>query len=887
MNLSTASAMEVEPTPSEASTVATPRDAGPSQPARKFKFGEFFAGMGGYSLAVHEVCDQVEVMDPLDGYGGAWDIMDDSHFESAQKSAAELDHSHFAPPCRSLTMSRRTDEHGSVPVIRSFENPEGWTPDAAYGNKIIERMIVLAFIVLDNGGTISVENPWWSFIWYLMIMAKLLSYPNMELFELHQCAYGAETVKPTGILTNASWVKAVRLQCGMVRPHRHLQGGLVGHCWDYISEQMVWRTSLAAEYPCGLCTAWAKALKAYLRTDYWKRRALETSFMVVGRFQNTLVRMKPSMSQRTANNHQMSNSALREKENSSCTGGLRNPARAVAKSRALQQTGLRIRKVLQPLLSDEVLNKIEHNLQDGFPEAVVQTARAHLAREFGVQPLQQGYQEPLLAAMLTSAQDPDAEVLPKWLRDGFPLGIEAEVQHTGVFPKTDEVSASIEASRVCGQLLEDWDGSAQNFPSFWQAPDKAQAELDRLEQTGRASVVHSWEEVVAAVGGTPILTQLACLIKMKDGKEKVRLLVDMRRSGVNGKMVILERIVLPRIWDVAKSSSALFHGLPDHFSPEMLIADFLDAFYTMNVCQQERKYIVVKGLPDSWGRIRYYLITVVAFGLACGPLLWGRLAAAVMRLSQATVHEKEARSQCYVDDPLLIAIAATKRDRTRIFCLYLLLWCATGFDVAWHKAQRGLQVDWIGFSVAFVGPFYRDFSVTLPQDKLSKLLDTFQELSSFRKRGMIPLPLLSQAAGVLSWVSNVIPLARPWTGMLWAALTQARSVPAKATTRLRKGLVFVKQVQHAVTWLEAMVRATMSGEGTSLTKVFHFKQPASAPVLFRTDACPHGMGGMMLVCGTPVAWWSDPLTEEEPWLSFAGPGFVRVEAQLRQVAWAG
>ena len=88
--------------------------------------------------------------------------------------------------------------------------------------------------------------------------------------------------------------------------------------------------------------------------------------------------------------------------------------------------------------------------------------------------------------------------------------------------------------------------------------------------------------------------------------------------------------------------------------------------------------------------------------------------------------------------------------------------------------------------------------------------------------------------------------------------------------------MFVKQVKHAVSWLEAMVRATMSGEGASLslTKVFHFKHPSSSPVLFRTDACPHGMGGMMLVCGEPQAWWSDPLTEEEPWLSFAGLGFL-------------
>ncbi len=828
--------------------------------------------MGGYSLAVMDTAgDQVKVADPLDGWMEEWNILEDAHFAHAQEVAAELDHGHFAPPCRGLTMCRRSDEHGDVPIIRSWERPEGWSEATAEGNKIVERMLVLIYIILEKGNTVSVENPWWSFLWYLAMMAKFLKWPGVELFELHQCPYGAETQKPTGIATNASFMKVVRLQCHQVRPHRHLQGGLQGFAFNYLQQEMVWRTSLAAEYPCGLCNAWAKALRAYLKTKFWFQRALSTSFVKIGK--HKLVRqlqlMGPVQSQKVHGLEQMSNAALREKENAEVTGGLRNPARAVAKSKALQQTGLRIRKVLRPLLTDQVLGPLESDIKRGFDKSLVLRARSELAKEFNCSTLDSGYQEPLMASLLTSAKDPDAQVLPKWLREGFPLGIEVPVENTGVFPATDSVSASIEASRMCGKLIQDWDHSAENYSSFEDAPEKAQAELDRLISDQRASIVHSWEEVVAAVGADAILTQLACLIKQKmDGSEKVRLLVDMRRSGVNGKMTILERVVLPRIWDVAKSSSALFHGLPDDFAPEFLIADFMDAFYTLWLTAQERKYVVVKGTPDAWGRPRYYLIQVVAFGLACGPLLWGRLAAAVMRLSQATVHQKESRSQCYVDDPILLAIAATLRERTRIFCLHLLLWCSLGFEVAWHKAQRGREVDWIGFSLAFVGPFFRDFSVTLPQDKLTKLLDTFQELSAFRSRGMIPLALLSQAAGVLSWVSNVIPLARPWTGMLWAALTQARTLPSKSSTRLRKGLVFVKQVRHAVSWLEALVQATISGEGTSLTKVFHFKQPTAPPVLFRTDACPHGMGGMLLVCGTPMAWWSDALTEEEPRLSF-------------------
>lgn len=36
--------------------------------------------------------------------------------------------------------------------------------------------------------------------------------------------------------------------------------------WSYLEEKPVWRSSLPAEYPCGLCIAWAKALKTWLST---------------------------------------------------------------------------------------------------------------------------------------------------------------------------------------------------------------------------------------------------------------------------------------------------------------------------------------------------------------------------------------------------------------------------------------------------------------------------------------------------------------------------------------------------------------------------------------------------------------------------------------------
>ena len=126
----------------------------------------------------------------------------------------------------------------------------------------------------------------------------------------------------------------------------------------------------------------------------------------------------------------------------------------------------------------------------------------------------------------------------------------------------------------------------------------------------------------------------------------------------------------------------------------------------MKLREQEKKYVVVKG-ADGF----YYLMQCVAFGLACGPLLWGRLAAAAMRISQSTVASWEGRAQCFVDDPILVVAGKTMRERSRVFCLYLLVWIALGFQISWAKAQRGCEVTWIGFGIRLIGSSLRDVQI--------------------------------------------------------------------------------------------------------------------------------------------------------------------------------
>lgn len=852
---------------------------------RKFKFVELFAGMAGLSKVVAELCgDCVDVLDPLDVYED-WDILDDSHYTKSKQLVDTIDWMHLAFPCRSFSRARRSDEHGNVEVVRSEAQPDGWGhPVAEEGNAILKRSAALGYLLCDADKFFSFENPEWSYAWLTTVMLKFMKYTGQSVHGLDQCPYGAETVKPTGLVTQAPWLKSVNLRCGQVRPHRHREEGLTGKTWDPLTEQMVWRSSKAAEYPTGLCIAWAVSLRKWLCSEAGTEWLAKRTLVRIGKFSNALIRadfLSQSTSDTTlpsmpSSSTYLSRGQIREQENVECVGGLRDPRRAVARSKPLQLVGQQLRACLDPLLSNEVLEEFENADGQLLPNDLIWAARQRLAQTFHTEVLKEGYQSEIIHAVLSEANDPDTHTLHEWLTSGFPLGISEGICNNGIFPKTDEVSAAIKASQAMGELLEDWDGSAKNYKSFEEAGNKAQHELDRLVADGRADRVNTWEEVVEVVGEEAKLTKMACIVKMKGGQEKVRIVVDMRRSGINGRMVLLERVVLPRVSDVAMSVHELLKSSGHGSTPEFFIADFKDAFYTLKLKESERANTVVKGNDGS-----YYIMRCVCFGLACGPTLWGRMAAMAMRVSQAATLTAEGRVQCYVDDPIIIGVGPTRRDRSRIFCRYLLIWCSFGFPISWGKISRGTSVDWIGVALSLVGETGKDLQIVLPPEKTAKLLDAFGKLISESRKGMVPASLLQATAGLMAWVANVIPMARPWASALWAALTASRTNPVRETTRVRKGLVFWKQLQHAVLPLMSMmqvatshVQVAQSGSVSfwpCLQKVYRFLPDVPLAELY-TDACPSGLGAVICVGTRPVGFWMHKLTPEDA--SWMGPSCV-------------
>ena len=240
---------------------------------------------------------------------------------------------------------------------------------------------------------------------------------------------------------------------------------------------------------------------------------------------------------------------LREEENRAAVGGLRCARQAVQRSRALRKVGEKLCYVLDSMRGEEVLQRWEQDVQQGLDKHSVLRVRRALGMAFRAKVTdKKELQSGLWKAMLSEAGDCEVKFLPKWLEEGFPLGINESIEPSGAFPLVDSDTAAVEASRTEGVIMYDELGTHTNYVSFNEASEKGQAILDEMVQQGRAVCYYSWADVVARLGDAARLTKLGCLVKQRDdGSEKVRIIVDSRRSGVNGLMTIRERVVLPRV----------------------------------------------------------------------------------------------------------------------------------------------------------------------------------------------------------------------------------------------------------------------------------------------------------------------------------------------------
>lgn len=102
-------------------------------------------------------------------------------------------------------------------------------------------------------------------------------------------------------------------------------------CWKErvwcLEEQYVWLTKKAAEYPTGLCYAWASGLWDYLQTTEGKEILKKKEVTTIGTHRNTFVSAMSGGSQPEkghAELHNLTGKLLRESHTEAAAGGFRN-----------------------------------------------------------------------------------------------------------------------------------------------------------------------------------------------------------------------------------------------------------------------------------------------------------------------------------------------------------------------------------------------------------------------------------------------------------------------------------------------------------------------------------------------------------------------------------
>ena len=217
-----------------------------------------------------------------------------------------------------------------------------------------------------------------------------------------------------------------------------------------------------------------------------------------------------------------------------------------------------------------------------------------------------------LARAGEAAGGPDVSV-PRWLGTTVPLGIEEKIESHGIFPELTPEEAEKAARGYAPQAAAVSEDMFANYSSYEENQEAADRELERELEAGCLKTRP--REVLEREVGPLTPSRVGVIVKNKNDITKVRLIHDLSRSGVNHRVQLPERVVLPRLCDVAEAARDFVTDRKADTVVEMLVLDFKDAFKQMHVAASEQKYLAGK---CSLG---WFIYLRVLFGGVCGPLL--------------------------------------------------------------------------------------------------------------------------------------------------------------------------------------------------------------------------------------------------------------------------
>ena len=525
---------------------------------------------------------------------------------------------------------------------------------------------------------------------------------------------------------------------------------------------------------------------------------------------------------------------LRAEEDLEAIGGLRSPHKSVKQLPKAAQLGEWLRSLVQEETKGETrtlvaaVNTLGKGETPQLLNGLAQRIRRRMCQELGVRAgPDQELQGHLIAQLAEAMGDPD-KPLQAWLKRGtVPLGITNPIEPGGVFP-------------LAQQNLSEGESDLQYWLDNYSSYTEHQAEADAILATERDRGWLEWSPTRAPLDhryGTITQNRIGVISKQKGDKLKLRLIHDLKRSGVNAKVAFQERLILPRLVDARDD---VLHAIQEagHENWECVVLDYADAFKQLRVHEDERCYLGGRAL-NGW-----FVYACVLFGVKSGPLLWGRNAALIMRLTAAMAGDR-ARAQCFVDDPLL-TVWGTEAQRDTTLLSIILLWLTFGCRLSWRKGCRGRRVEWIG---AVLQPWLSStlvpgLTLTITGEKIAKLAKQCDEILA--ARGQVDRGRVRRLAGLATWIAGIMPQVTAYTARLWAATSSAAE------------FVSTHQLRPSVLWL----RRLCTDEFHQVQR--HCRGPTCFFTLITFDAALTG-GGAVLQAGlktleeaatTPIiAYW--------------------------------
>ena len=315
----------------------------------------------------------------------------------------------------------------------------------------------------------------------------------------------------------------------------------------------------------------------------------------------------------------------------------------------------------------------------------------------------------------------------------MPTGILETIPPSGVWKKVD--------------VTERPDLDLRVFDTPWGSALEGPETVFQLSQddirAGFASWLHGGLEEARKLFGDHCTAGKLGVVK-KEGADPC-LIGDNTVSNANQLCRISEKVELPSLDDVAQFLSR--HQRQDWVA---FLLDVKPALKRVKVAPAERGFSIF-ALADPSGARRQVVYHTCHFGCSWAAYWWSRLAAGFVRLSHRLIYHTHFGSM-FVDDKLSLFPA----DEAAIMaCLQVVLACALGTPLSWHKMLLGTFVKWIGWQLDLRG-VPRAF---LPEDKVIVICFALRRVC----RGTpISRRELESLIGRLLWFTGGMRWLRPW-----------------------------------------------------------------------------------------------------------------------------